>query len=188
MKQHIVYIPGLGDGYDVIRKLGLQLWKRPGVTVTHVPMHWMDPEETYEQKLARVEKAVSAYSDRKTVIVGESAGGAVAIVALRRYHTNIDNVVTVCGMNQGAHNVNNRLYRKNKAFKEAMQEADTIVPNLSPREKAAFFTIYSSADMTVRPKNTLIAGVKAYDLKIPGHMFVILAVLFRYYRLVIKGV
>lgn len=187
MKQHVIYIPGLGDGYDAVRKFGLLFWKRPGVAVTHVPMHWMSPVETYEEKVARIEKAVLRYHDRETVIVGESAGGAMAIVALRRYQQHVDRVVTVCGMNQGAGNVSGRLYQKNKAFKEAMHEADTIVPSLTEKEKAACTTIYSSADLTVRPKDTLIADVKAYDLRIPGHMFVILAVLFRYYRLIIRG-
>lgn len=187
MKQHVIYIPGLGDGYDVIRKLGLLFWRRPGVAVTHVPMHWMNPAESYEEKIARIEKAVLSYRDRETIVVGESAGGAMAIVALRRYQGNVNRVVTVCGMNQGAGNVSGRLYQKNKAFKEAMYEADMIVPNLTDKEKAACTTIYSSADLTVRPSDTLIADVKAYDLRIPGHMFVILAVLFGYYRLIIKG-
>lgn len=188
VQRHIIYIPGLGDGYDVLRKLGLLLWRRPGVTITHVPMHWASPNETYEEKLARIERAIKTYDDRETILVGESAGGAMAIVALRRYREHINRVVTVCGMNQGAENVNPRLYRKNRAFKAAMSEVDTIIPTLSAREKAAALTIYSTADMTVRPKDTLIAGVKAYDLKIPGHMFVILVVLLIHYRLVVRGI
>lgn len=186
MQRHIIYIPGLGDGYDGLRKLGLLLWRRSGSTVTHVPMSWGNPNETQEDKLARIEKAIKAYDNRETILVGESAGGAMAIVALRRYRQHVDRVVTVCGMNQGAKNVNPRLYRKNKAFKPVMTEVDTIIPTLSAQEKAMLLTVYSSADMTVRPKDTLIAGVKAHNLKIPGHMFVILTVLLRHYRLIVK--
>lgn len=181
MGRHIIYIPGLGDRYDSIRRIGLMLWRRPGVRVTHVPMRWSDPIETYTQKIERIRRVIASH-EGKVTLVGESAGGAVAIAARRELGGGVDRVVTVCGMNQGERSVNPRLYEKNKAFHDAMLAADTITSDLSRAEKDGMLILYSSADVTVRPRDTLIDGVKAYDLKIPGHMFAILAVLFFRYR------
>lgn len=181
---HIIYIPGLGDKYDVLRRLGLRLWRRPGVRISHVPMRWLDRHETLEQKLTRIKAKIDQYPDGEVVLVGESAGGAASIVAMDRYQNDVTRVVTLCGMNHGAENVNPRLYRKNSAFKEAMQGADHVVSRLDAEAKAKIITLYSSSDFTVRPKNSLIAGVEALDLKITGHMIAILTVLFWRYRLI----
>lgn len=181
MQQHIIYIPGLGDGYDVFRRLGLLFWRRPGRVVTHVSMRWRDPHETYEEKLVRIEQVVSRYPDHEVVLVGESAGGSVVVAGLRRFDKKVSRIVTVCGMNHGARSVSSKLYKKNSAFKDAMNNADRITSSLTDAEKARTLTIYSSGDFTVRPEHTLLSGVRSYDLKTPGHLTSILSVLlFRY--------
>lgn len=184
--RHIIYIPGLGDKYDVVRKIGLKLWRRPGVRVSHLPMRWEDPQETYEQKLVRLETLIEAYPDARVILVGESAGGSVTISATRRFKDVVDRSVTVCGMNYGASNVNPSLYSRNVAFRDAMIEADRTVATLSKDERAKLLTIYSSMDFTVRPKNTLIDGVASRDLKVFGHMQAILLVLFVRFGLILK--
>lgn len=181
-KQHIVYIPGLGDGYDMFRKAGLLLWRKPGTKTTLVSMHWMDTHESYEDKLGRIKKAIDKYPSHKVVLVGESAGGAMSIVAMRRFRSKIHRLVTVCGMNQGAGNVSGYVYYQNKAFKYTMEEADTITPTLSAEDRRSMLTIYSPLDATVTPKATLLDGVKAHKLFIPGHLPTIFVVLFFKFR------
>lgn len=180
--KHIIYIPGLGDRYDGIRQLGLRLWRRPNVAVSHVPMRWLDRDETLDQKLDRIQAKIGLYPDSDVVLIGESAGGAASIVAMDRFQGTVTHLVTICGMNHGAAAVNPRLYEKNPAFKQAMHEADSVVSRLSTETKAKMFTVYSSQDFTVRPKNSRINGVEAVDLRIPGHMVAILAVLFLRFR------
>ena len=185
MKRHIIYIPGLGDGYDIFRKAALLLWWRPSVAVTLLPMRWLDPDETYEQKVVRIGEAIGKYDDRVVTLVGESAGGAVAIGCLRRYRTQVTQVVTVCGMNQGAGIVNPALYRKNRAFRDAMLVSDETLPTLTTDDKADILTVYSSRDGVIGKKDTLIEGVSSIDIKIPLHMLAIGYVLFVRYDLVI---
>ena len=182
VRRHIVYVPGLGDGYDGIRRACLRLWKRPGVVVTLVPMRWRT-NESYANKQQRLDAVLAQHPSAKITLVGESAGGAVVIDALRRHGSALDAVVTVCGMNYGAQNVSPYLYQKNPAFEDAMKSADRIVKKLPPHEKDALTTVYSSHDHTVRPRNTLIEGVRAYDLKVFGHMPAIMSVLLWRYRL-----
>lgn len=183
---HIIYVPGLGDKYDVVRKIGLRLWRRKNVKVSHFPMKWENTTETYEEKMNRLEMMIDSYPGTDIVLVGESAGGSIVIAAARRFRHKINRVITVCGMNHGADSVNPALYRKNIAFHDAMIESDSIVPALSDQERSHLYTIYSSMDSTVRPKHTLIDGVSSLDLRPLGHMQAILSVLYFRYSLVLK--
>mgnify|MGYP003335341617 CR=1 FL=1 len=178
MKLHIIYIPGLGDGYDPLRRLALFFWRRSFIAVTLVPMRWHDRDETYEEKTARVDKAIRKYDDRTVILVGESAGGAVAVACFHRFRAHIHQLVTVCGMNQGVGNVSPRLYRKNRAFRDAMLASDDAIPLLTATDKADVLTIYSSRDGVIGERDTLIAGTSSVDTKIPLHMFAIGYVLF----------
>lgn len=181
-RQHVIYVSGLGDGYDTLRRLCLLLWRRPGRIVTHMPMHWRDEGETYEAKLIRLGAAIERHPDRETVLVGESAGGAVAVGISRRYPAVLKRVITVCGMNRGAENVSPRLYRMNPAFHDAMKLSDRVVASLDPSEGKVYTAVYSSLDFTVRLKDTRIAGAHLIDLKVPGHMPAIFSVLLWRYR------
>lgn len=187
MKRHIIYIPGLGDRSDPFRRLGLLFWRRPGVAVTLVPMHWLNPDETYEDKIARIGKAIGMYEDSTVVLVGESAGGAVAIACYRRFREHVSGIVTVCGMNQGVGVVNPALYRKNRAFRDAMLASDSVLPTLTQKDKTNMLTIYSSNDGVIGKKDTLLDGVRSVDIKVPLHMLAIGYVLFVRNDLVIKN-
>ncbi len=184
--QHIIYIPGLGDRYDVIRRLGLKLWRRRSIRVSHFPMNWLDPTETLESKLERLNKVITKYPDHQVTLVGESAGGAMALVAFDRFKDVVDKTVTLCGMNRGVNGVSPALFKRNRAFFDAIVAAEQIISRLTSDDKDKLHVIYSSGDITVRPKNSLIPGVSSYDLKTPGHMFAILDVLFFRYSIITK--
>lgn len=183
-RRHIIYVPGLGDRMGGIRSVGLWLWRRPRIRVTLVPMRWTDAHETYEQKLRRIRDAIGRYPGHEVVLAGESAGGAMAIVAMDRFKDQVSRVVTICGMNQGAGNVNPKLYDRNHCFRDAMQEADRIIPNLTDEDLERLYILYSSRDNVVRPKDTLIRGARAFDLGTPLHQLAILSVLYLRTRLV----
>jgi pimeloyl-ACP methyl ester carboxylesterase len=185
MKLHIIYIPGLGDGYDFIRRVGLLSWRRRDVSVTLVPMRWSDKDETFEDKLDRIKQAIDS-KPVPAVLVGESAGGAMAIAVAAQFPTKVIHTITLCGMNQGAGSVGAHLYRKNPAFREAMTQADKVTANRSDADASKMTILYSSRDSTVRPKDTLIANVTAIDLKTPGHMPTILTVLYLRSRFVLS--
>lgn len=187
MKQQIIYIPGLSDRYDILRRLALLLWRRPEVRATLVPMRWLNKHESFEEKLARLGTEIEKHSDRQIVLVGESAGGAVAIAALKKYRDRVSRIVTVCGMNQGADVVNPVLYEKNRAFRGAMLTADKAFESLSVKDRADMFTIYSSRDGVIGEKDTLLDGVRSFDIGVPIHIVAIGYVLLLRPSLVIKS-
>lgn len=100
MRTHYIYISGLGDKLDGFRRL-MMLWQRfRGRRIVLVPMKWADKKETYQQKQERIRRAISAVPQGASVtLIGESAGGAMAIRMLCDYPNEIDRVVTICGYN-----------------------------------------------------------------------------------------
>lgn len=169
MRLRILYIPGLGDHYDVVRRLGLLTWRRDGVGVELVPMRWHDATESFGQKLDRIKTIIDA-DKSPVVLVGESAGGAMVIKATNEFQDHVVATITLCGMNHGAKNVNARIYDRNPAFHQAMKAADRVVATMDEQAKRKTLIIYSSQDHTVRPTNTLVSGVQSYDLRTPGHL------------------
>lgn len=186
MSRRILYIPGLGDRYDGVRRACLVLWRRPGVKVTLVPMRWADKTDSYDAKLERLHLAVEAARGEAVSLVGESAGGAVVIAALEKFGEQLDSAATICGMNQGAGNVGEHIYRRNPAFRQVMASADIALKRFGDAQKDKLLIIYSSADFTVRPKDTVVNGAHTYDLKVPGHLVAIFTVLLWRYRKILN--
>jgi len=171
----ILYIPGIGDGYDGLRRFALKFWHRKNTTVKLIPMLWSDREEKIDHKLERISDAVRmAHKDgRRVVLIGESAGGSMALVAYAQHKKQISQVITLCGKNVGAERVSPRLYKTHPAFRQSMLRADAIAPKLTVASKKKFAIFYSRYDPTVRPVDTLIDGVDSHELRGMGHLIVI---------------
>lgn len=166
---HYIYIPGLGDHFDSLRKLALRRWKNAETKVTFVPMRWANKHETFEEKYGRIARVIERTKSDKIVLVGESAGGAMALLAFSRHMEAVDRVITVCGYNHDAEDVNPIHKTKHPAFYQLMPGVDEIVAGLNPQVASRITNIFSMADTTVVPKHSQIEGAKAIILHTPGH-------------------
>lgn len=174
---HIIYIPGFGTKSDPARRSALRRWKGSNTHVTFVPMRWDDTGETYEQKYERVAEAIAHAKSDKIVLVGESAGGAMALLTFSRVSDRVDQVFTVCGYNHGAADVHLVHKTRRPAFYAMMPEVDRAVAQLTGQQRQHITTLYSKSDITVTPSHSLIPGSKAIILKTPGHFISIASVL-----------
>lgn len=183
---HLIYLPGLGDGYDGVRRLALTMWRKLGLRVTFIPLRWNDTNETYQAKRARIEAIVdSSRHGEKTVLVGESAGGAIALAAGLN-DGRIDQVITLCGKNRGAERLARSIDKLHPAFRDAVKDADMQLAHSSVAERRKVVTFYSERDMVVAKRDTLIPDAKAVRVRIPGHQVVIMAILFVIKRRVLR--
>ena len=174
---HFIYIPGLGDRFDVLRRIVLRRWRRDDVRVTFVPMRWNDKSETYEQKYARVAKTINSVKDDETVLIGESAGGAMALLALSRNTSLLSSVVTICGYNRGASDIAPYRRNRHRALYPLLVEVDVLTPQLSLRQRQKVTTIFSTRDRTVTPNHSILDKAQQFIFHTPGHLVTIAWVL-----------
>lgn len=167
---HYIYIPGLGGSFDLLRRLALLGWRRPNTTVTFVSMNWDDTTENWQQKYTRVKQAMKAARDDKVVLVGESAGGAMALYAFIKNGSKYCQAITICGYNHGAADVDIGHKTAHPAFYRLVPKVDKALRGLSKDQRTRITTLYSMADKTVRPGHSRIIGAPAIVQRSGGHL------------------
>lgn len=168
-KIHIIYLPGLGDKYDTMRRAALRWWRFKDVSVELVPMRW-ESNEPLSEKYRRIEECIDACGDAHVVLMGESAGGSVAVALYERLGDRVARAVSVCGKNQNANNVSPKLYRKNPAFYDAMKEADISVKRIDMTKANCFLSAHPRYDPVVAVQETLLPGCQEFLLGTVGHL------------------
>lgn len=186
----LIYIPGLGGRNDNMRRLALWFWKLfGGVNVLFVPMRWNDTDDTYTHKIERIYHALDQISHKEEVIlVGESAGGAIALSVFGKSPKAIRGVVTICGKNQGAQSVSPTIYQNNPAFVHTMHAVDMAVAKFSNAERRSIINFYSRLDSVVSPQDSLVEGATHIQIHFPGHISTITYVLFLRFQSIIRSI
>lgn len=185
---YVIYVPGLGDRYDVVRRVALWTWRFHvrKIRVLFVPMNWSDSVDTYETKVRRIAETISKLpASSRIILIGESAGGAMVLsnwIEDRR----VDTIVTVAGKNRGWDGVGERTYVKNPAFREAMKAVEAALPQSSNASRSRVVTVYSPYDTTVPPEDTMIPNAQEITIEARGHLMMILSFLFWRFRQVLR--
>lgn len=185
-RTQLIYIPGLGDRYDHVRRFALRFWVHPEFEAALYPMKWRDDSQSLDEKLVPLIALIKDASiNSRVVLVGESAGGAVVVGLHEKYPEYITKTITICGKNAGAGRVGSAIYRKNPAFREAMRRADTAIGRLSFSDRQRMSVFYSAGDKTIKLVDTKIEGAKLLKLPGFGHLSTILLTLFIFKRRII---
>ena len=189
MKQHfhIIYLPGLGDKYDPIRRACLWVWRLYGGRVTMVPMRWAS-DESYHDKLARVEEVMLGRADERIVVMGESAGGSVALTLYAWHLKSVTGLATLCGKNTRPDTVSPGIYARNPAFWDSMRAAEAAVSELPSAARRRFVSVVPWYDPTVPVVETLLPGCRKMTVPAIGHLFSILAMLTLYAPFIVHRV
>ncbi len=177
---HFIYIPGFGDRFNFLRRLALRRWEHQyGVKTTVVPMCWSDKNETYQQKYERVVAAINNATDGDVHVVGESAGGAMALYVLSQLPMRVTQVTTICGYNNNADVVIAYQRQRHPAFHPLVHEVDRALMKLPMSIRQRATTIYSRRDSVIKSQYSHINGAREIILSTPGHLFSIAYVLLR---------
>lgn len=164
---HILYLSGFGDNFDSFRLRALRWWRFRNVTVELVPMKW--DSGTFEQKLARIDRAIDQAAGKRVVILGESAGGSMAVhVAARR--TDVYKIMTLCGKNSHPETVGQEYYDRSPAFRTSMGLLDASMGQLTMQQREQFVSIHPLYDPVVPVRDTLLADCRRVRLWSFGHM------------------
>ena len=103
-----LYITGLGENLHPIRRLLLISWRLRGKRYELIEMRWNDEQETYQQKQQRILSRIDADNNQPVILIGESAGGAMALSMLANFSHKIDQVITICGYNHTTSKINQK--------------------------------------------------------------------------------
>ncbi len=171
MRTQIFYISGLGDRYDFIRRSALWFWKLYGVNAQLIPTSWSN-QESYETKLKRITDAVDSVDTTTTrlVLIGESAGGSMALNAFASRKEKIHKTITICGKNNGPELVAPHYYRDNPAFKPSMDNLEKSVASLSKSGRQRVISVYPLYDGVVPIRETVIPDCQKVQLFTLGHL------------------
>ncbi len=167
---HIIYIPGLGDKYDNLRSKALKWWPRlHDVTAELVSMNW-STEVELQPKIQRVEVAIrrAVVDGKDVVLIGESAGAAIALIS---DSSEVKKILTICGVANGAIQIGDGYAKRAAALKPAVdglrkREAAGTLPKNIHSFRAAF-------DEVVYKKHSVAQGATEHVLWIVGHMITI---------------
>lgn len=173
---HIIYIPGFGDRYDSTRRRLLKLWHFKNVAVELVPMNWTS-QELFEEKLNRIYRAIDAVEDKNVVVIGESAGGSMAVHVYAERHTELFKVMTICGKNSHPETVDSRHYSKHPAFRASMDRLNESIKKLPLEARRRFVSVHPVHDKLVPVNETMLPDCKELVLPGSGHLHVILRAL-----------
>ncbi len=161
---HVIYVPGLGDSFDAMRRRLLRYWTLWGITAELVPMNWKSTE-SYEEKYQRLLNEVERHE--QVTIIGESAG---ATLALRAFNDkkNVNKCITLCGVAKNTAHIST-LYDTRAP---ALHTATKNIPNNYPDAKN-ILSLFSPFDTTVFPKNAITTGATKRKIYLPTHMLAI---------------
>lgn len=173
---HILYLSGFGDHYDGIRKRLLSKWRFKDVTVELIPMNWMN-DETFEQKIARINRAIDAAKGKRVVIIGESAAGSMAVHVYAARSNNLFKVMTICGKNTHPETVSPYYLTKYPAFKTSMDTLNKSLKMLSKDERQRFVSVRPLRDRVVPVEEMRIPDCRELTLPTKGHLFTIVIAL-----------
>lgn len=188
MKHYIVYIPGLGDKYDGLRRFFLSFWRLYGVTVELVPMTWYDGK-AYDDKFERVKSVITnAQALGFTVtVIGESAG---ASMALNVFATNkeIHRFISLCGVNNAKTPISSRIFKKGPAFEESVSYLSSSRANTMKDRIDQMTVITAKHDATVPIEKNVIPGARQVRVWSVGHLTTITLCLSLFSSVVVREV
>lgn len=170
MKHYIIYIPGLGDHYDGVRRFFLRFWKIYGVQAQLVPMQWYDGE-SYQTKYNSVTVAIVVAKEQGYTVslVGESAGASMAMNVFA-HNESLHRFISLCGVNSFHASVSPRILARSPAFKESLTNLAASQRQALREQSERITSITALSDSVVSPAKNKIEGVRHKRIFSIGHL------------------
>lgn len=173
-KHYIIYIPGLGDHYDTVRRFFLFFWRVYGIKTELVPMQWYDGrpyDEKYQRVLAAIKKAEAA--GHKVTLIGESAGASMAMNVFAE-DTFLHRMISLCGVNNYNTPISPRIFQRGPAFKESVELLNNSQHIAIASRADRIVSVTALHDPTVSVEKNRIPGIRHIVVRSLGHLTTIL--------------
>ncbi|SRR6266496_2684037 len=188
MKQPITYIlvPGLWDQRPLFGWFYLVVgkwWRLHGMRTVFCKMNWVSTE-SYRMKMKRLETCIRQQqrAGRGVVVVGVSAGGSMALIALCEHEEKVFGAVSISGLLKlTAKDRANPLYAKTSWF-EAADRAERLSKHMDRGVRRRLLTLSGTEDDLINPRQEHIPGAAQRRVKGHGHLLTIVRILLIYPR------
>ena len=173
---HLIYVPGILDDIYHIQSLAVKTWWLHGARGHCHVMPWLG-EEGYDAKFQRLLDEINEYAAQghSVSLVGASAGASAVLNAFVAQPDKISGVVLICPKINGPETVSLKTYRRNPAFKDSLEQLQTNLTKLTPRQKAEQVLLYySPADGTIPYEGSAIPDVPEKRLPAIRHGYAII--------------
>lgn len=164
-KNHVIYLPGIGDHKPYYQPQIINFWKSFGVIAHYHPVIWRDSED-FEIKLKKITKLIDELNsqDKLVSLVGVSAGATAAFNAYMANKGKIHRVVYVCGKLRRPESIGDGYYRKNPAFKQSLQMVEPQIEQMNEVDKSKMLSLKPLYDQTVPIADTVLPGVRNWKM------------------------
>lgn len=169
-RHYIMYISGLGDGYDPLRAFFVSTWRIFGVQTQHIGMRWNNTE-SYEDKVVRIKSAIQAARKQGYLVslVGESAGASIAMNVFAG-DNDIHRFVSLCGVNTAKTPISPHIFKRKPAFKKAISLLEESRVRAVSHKLDRIITITSARDPSVPVRINRIPGSRHITIRFIGHL------------------
>lgn len=167
----LLLVPGLGDHKRVFGWFYagvIKHWRHRGLHGTLVPMNWREAEPL-AAKLTRLEAAIAeAHAQgRGVVLVGVSAGAAVALVAFAEHPDRVRGVVSVSGFLRVA--PGSQRFRQTPWYQAGLA-AEQAATHLTGGQRQRVLALYPRYDATITLEREQLAGGQNRQINAYGHL------------------
>lgn len=182
---HVIFIPGLNDQNPVNKRLvGILpfLWRKYIRVHVFYP-HW-ENGEPFNSKLKKVTGKIDTLLEKKykVTLIGQSAGGSLAINAFSLRKKYLAGVVNITGRLYEGPGLRPSLKwagRKSPAFIKSVQYSQNkAIPSLTKSDRKRILTIRPIWDEIVPSETVAIKGAANMVFPFPGHLSGVLICVF----------
>lgn len=173
MRQHIIYIPGLGDTKATWQKRAVKTWSLWGVTPHTHQMMWADRMH-YDDKFKVLLDKIDEYSkDGPVGLVCASAGAVAALQAFAARPEAVSGVVCIAGKIHRPEAIGGSYLSRHPSFVQGAHKTAGSLGTLTPAALQRVLSIRGAIDPIVPAYDSILTG--AYNRVVPtiGHAMTI---------------
>lgn len=176
-----IVVPGLGDHkpifgwfYDGVGKR----WNRRGMLTQIFRPQW-ETGEPYEEKYGRLVKLIESEQQRgrAVALVGVSAGGSLAMLAMAQAQKPPTALISVCGFVRLKESDRHGSPYARASWYRAGDAAEKSLTSLDNERKANILCLIPNVDRVVEPERQHIDGATNVTINAGGHLWGIVAAL-----------
>lgn len=177
----VIYVPGLGDGYQWFRRLCLTLWRLYGVRVELFDARWSS-DESLGDKQHRLAALIARYD--RPILVGESAGATLCLQNMAADGASVASVVTLCGVCRPDLPIGASYQRKFPIFVQSVRQ----IPDNDRLDTGRIHCLRAWRDSSVPRPHSHVDGAPTLTLWSLGHLTTIFLALTLFAPFVVKQI